>query len=993
MPISERITQLTSITDEDVKDAPVADEVVPKFLEFAGDSVLVAHNAGFDVGFIRTWAESKGIVVDNTVIDTVELGKTMLTDLKNYKLDTLCEALDVSLEHHHRAVDDAEATAELFIKLSAMLKDCGIACLDEINVLASERIDKRSIKKYYHIIIFAKNLVGLKNLYALVSDAHIKYYLKKPKFPKSELIKHRDGLIFGSACEAGDLYTAVYDNRSDSELREIVEFYDYLEIQPLGNDRYMINNQNKSGKSVENEERLIEINKRIVALGEQYNKPVVATCDCHFIDPEDEKFRRIVQTGQGFKDVDNQAPLFFRTTDEMLAEFEYLGKDKAYEVVVKNTNLVADLMEDILPVPRGTFPPHMEHANEDFERISYERAHEIYGDPLPEIVASRLKRELDSIIGNGYAVLYMIAQKLVWNSNENGYIVGSRGSVGSSFAATMAGITEVNPLQPHYVCPKCKYSDFDSPEVQALAKESMSGFDLPDKKCPVCGEVLKKDGQAIPFETFLGFDGDKEPDIDLNFSGEYQTKAHKFCETLFGKGYVFKAGTISTLQEKTVYGYINKYCEQHDNMYIKSSERKRLALGCEGVKRSTGQHPGGLMVVPSDNDVLNFTPVQRPANDFESDVTTTHFDYHSISGRLLKLDMLGHDVPTILRMFYDITGYDPLNVPLGDKATVSLFTKPDALGVTSEEINCETGSLGLPEFGTHFVRQMLLDTKPTTFSELLRISGLSHGTDVWIGNAADLVHEGTVTLKDVIATRDDIMGYLIQHGIENFTAFTIMEKVRKGRGLSKEYEDLMRENKVPEWYIASCKKIKYLFPKGHAVAYVTNSFRIGYFKINFPHAFYAATFSVKYEDFDYNLLCFGVDKVKAKIAEVESLGKDKAQQKDLKSMPVFELVVEMYARGIGFAPIDLYNSAETKFKVVEDNGEKKLLPPLCTLPGFGITVAESLVEAREQGRFENIEEMQQRTGMGKKMVALLKENGVLDGMRETDQLTIFEDLA
>lgn len=991
--LDEKIVKLTKITDDMVKDAPLEDEKLPDFIEWCGDSVLVAHNAGFDVGFVRQWAVNHGQQIENTIIDTVELGKTLIPDLNNYKLDTLCSKLGVSLENHHRAVEDAEATAELFLKMLVMLKEQNITSLDDINELASKNIDKRKIKKYYHIIIYAVNQKGLYNLYKLVSESNLKYYLRRPKIPKSELIKYREGLIFGSACEAGDLYTAVYEQWPEDDLKKIVDFYDYLEIQPLGNNFYMINNQSKSGKSVESVDKLIEINKKIVELGDTYGKPVVATCDTHFIDPEDEVFRRIVQTGEGFKDVDNQAPLFYRTTDEMLKEFEYLGKEKAYEVVVTNTNKIADMMEHIEPVPKETFPPHMENANEDFERISMETAESIYGSPLPEVVEKRLRRELDSIIGNGYAVLYMIAQKLVKDSNDHGYIVGSRGSVGSSFAATMAGITEVNPLEPHYICPKCKYSEFDSEETRAVA--GTSGFDLPDKNCPVCGTPLSKEGQAIPFETFLGFNGDKEPDIDLNFSGEDQSRAHKYCETLFGKGFVFKAGTISTLQEKTVYGYIAKYCEGHNGCYIKSSEKKRLAMGCLGVKRSTGQHPGGLMVVPSDNDILNFTPVQHPADKFDSDTITTHFDYHRISGRLLKLDMLGHDVPTILRMYKDITGVDPLDVPLDDKATYSLFTSPEALGINLDEIGCETGTLGLPEMGTKFVRGMLMETKPSTFGELVRISGLSHGTDVWNGNASELIAQGICTLKDVIATRDDIMTYLIQKGVENFTAFTIMEKVRKGKGLSADHEQIMREAGVPDWYIDSCKKIKYLFPKGHAVAYVTNTVRIGYYKIHYPYAFYAAQFSVKYDQFDYDLMCHGMDKLKAKLLEVEKLGKE-AEKKDQDMTPNMEMVYELYLRGLKFAPIDLYESRATHFKVIEVDGEQRLLPPFCTLQGFGETAARDLIRAREEvaktnetGKFETIEELQKLSGLGKKNIELLKQNGVLDGLRETDQLTLF----
>lgn len=979
--LDEKIVKLTGITDDMLVDAPLAKDIMPKFLDFVKDTVLVAHNANFDVGFVRQWMNNNGYSIDFTVLDTVELAKTLFTDLHNYKLDTVCKHLEVSLENHHRAVDDATATAHIFIKCMDILNQMQIEKLEELNAMASQNINKREIKKYYHTIILVQNMKGLRNLYELVSDAHIKYYLRRPKIPKSELIKKREGLIIGSACEAGELFTAVYDGQPQEVIKELVDFYDYLEIQPIGNNEFMINNQSKNGKSVADKERLVELNNEIIALGEKYNKPVVVTSDAHFLDPEDEVYRRIVQTGEGFKDVDKQAPLYFRTTEEMLEEFSYLGKEKAYEIVVKNTNLIADMLDDIRPVPSGTYPPHMDNAEEDLTRITTNKAKEIYGDPLPEIVAKRLDRELTSIIKNGFAVLYIIAQKLVWNSVENGYIVGSRGSVGSSFVATMAGITEVNPLDPHYICAKCKYSDFDSEVVKANAGNS--GFDLPDKICPVCGEPLQKNGQAIPFETFLGFDGDKEPDIDLNFSGEYQQRAHRYCEQLFGDGHVFKAGTIGTLQEKTVYGYIKKYCEER-GVYINSAEMKRIALGCVGVKRTTGQHPGGLIVVPQDNSIYNFTPVQHPANDFNSIVTTTHFDYHSIHDNLLKLDMLGHDVPTILRMFYDITGFDPLNVPMDDKATLSLFTKPDALGVTEEEINCNTGSLGLPEFGTNFVRQMLIETQPNSFSDLVRISGLSHGTDVWTGNAQELVKNNIATIKEIIPTRDDIMVYLIIKGVENKSAFDIMEKVRKGKGLSAEHEATMREHNVPDWYIDSCKKIKYMFPKGHAVAYVTNTFRIGYFKINFPYAFYAATFSVKVDDFDYSVMCFGDDRVLDKMKEIKEKGND-ATAKDKTMQTTLELVHELYARKLNFVKIDLYESDAVKFRVVEDG----LLPPLCTIQGLGANAAQSIVDARQDGKFETVDQLRERTTLGKTVLQLLRDSGILDGISETNQLTLF----
>ncbi len=999
-PIDIRISKLTGIYDEMVKKAPKEDEILPEFIKFIGDSVIVAHNASFDTAFIRRFTAEKGINMDNTIIDTVGLARMLLPTLVNFKLDTICTELGVSLENHHRAVHDAEATALCFIEFIKMLNEKGITSVDDINAAGVDSIDKSKIPRRYHIIIFAKNQAGLKNLYQLVSAAHTKYFSTKgnrPHFPKSELLKYRDNLILGSACEAGDLYEAVYNDAPEEDLKEIVDFYDYLEVQPIGNNRFMINNKRKSSKngksknikSVKSEQDLIDINKKIIALGEKYNKPVVATGDVHFIDPECADFRKIVQIGEGYKieDCENQAPLYFRTTEEMLNEFSYLDKGKAYEIVVTNTNLVADMIEDgIVPIPNQKCPPKIEGAEEDLRRITTQKAKSIYGDPLPKNIETRLNKELDSIIGNGYAVLYIIAQMLVKDSNDHGYIVGSRGSVGSSFAATMAGITEVNPLDPHYVCPNCKYSDFTSEEVQKVAGNS--GFDLPNKKCPVCGAEMNKDGQAIPFETFLGFKGDKEPDIDLNFSGEDQTRAHKYCETLFGEGNVFKAGTISTLQDKTVYGYVLKYCE-HKGIAMKTSEILRLVEGCVGVKRSTGQHPGGLVIVPNYTDIHNFCPVQHPANKVSSGVTTTHFDYHSIDSCLLKLDMLGHDVPTILKMYKDITGFDPLDVPMNDKATMSLFTSPEALGVTEEQIHCKTGTLGLPEFGTNFVIGMLMETQPKSFSGLVKISGLSHGTDVWNGNAQELIKEGTCTLNEVIPTRDDIMVYLMLHNVPDSDSFSIMEHVRKGKGLTSEEEELMRKHDVPDWYINSCKKIKYMFPKGHAVAYCTNTFRIGYFKINYPLAFYAGHFSVKYETFNYEYMCFGLERARNKYNEIIEMGKS-ASDKDKAVADLMRLVMEMYIRGYKFTTIDIYESEATKFKVVKnEDGEDVLLPPLCTIDGLGLTAAESIVEARKDGEFATLEDMSARTSLGKKLIQLLKDTGVVDGIRDTDQLTLF----
>lgn len=987
--LSEKISNLTHITDDMLEDADDASVVMPKFLRFIDGCVLVAHNAAFDVGFVRQWCTENDVKINPTVMDTVELAKVLFPNLKNFKLDTVCEEMGVSLEHHHRAVDDAEATAGIFINALPMLREREIDTIDKLNTLAAEVVDKRKIKQYYHAIILVKNQVGLRNLYELVSDSHIKYYLRRPKIPKSELIKMREGLILGSACEAGELYTAIYENQADDVVKELVDFYDYLEIQPVGNNMFMLNNQSKSGKAVESVDRLYEINKKIVELGDKYNKPVVATCDVHFIDPEDEIFRRIVQAGDGFKDVDDQAPLYFRTTEEMLEEFKYLGEEKAYEVVVKNTNLVADWLDDVRPISRDKCPPIIKDSDKTLREITTNRAKEIYGDPLPKVVEDRLEIELNSIIDNGYSVLYISAQKLVWDSMDHGYIVGSRGSVGSSFAATMAGITEVNPLEPHYICPSCKYSDFDSEEVRAY--RGSSGFDMPDKNCPKCGAKLDKQGQAIPFQTFLGFKGNKEPDIDLNFSGEYQQLAHKYCETLFGSDFVFKAGTIGSLQEKTVYGYISKYLElpNHKIPYFSSAEKRRIAAGCEGVKRTTGQHPGGLVVVPYNRSIYEFTPVQRPADDFNSTVKTTHFDYHSIDQNLLKLDMLGHDVPTILHMYKDMTGFDPLNVPMDDKATLSLFTSPKALGVTEEQINCNTGTLGLPEFGTNFVRTMLVETQPSSFSDLVRISGLSHGTDVWTGNAQELIKNNVVTLKEVIPTRDDIMLYLIRMGVENETAFKIMEFVRKGKPSKDpekmaEYEVIMRENNVPDWYIDSCKKIKYMFPKGHAVAYVTNTFRIGYFKINYPYAFYAASFYVKADSFDYGIMCFGAERVLERMKEIDSLG-NSATANDKSQHSLLELVYEMYMRGFKFTPIDIYKADSAQFLITDDG----IMPPFCVLPNLSRETAPAIVEARKDGEFTTLESFRERTGLGKTITQMLVDSGILRGVPETNQMTLF----
>ncbi|MCD8036472.1 MAG: PolC-type DNA polymerase III [Clostridiales bacterium] len=983
--LTQEITELTNITDKMLTGQRKIDVVLPEFLEFVGDAVLVAHNASFDTGFIRIKADELGITgVHNTILDTLELSRTLLKDLKKHKLDIVAKRLGVSLEGHHRTVNDAEATAEIFLKLVEMLEENDVHNIDDINIYSSRTVNYNKLKSY-HTIILVKNLKGLRNLYELISMSNLEYFHKQPRIPKSKLIQYREGLIVGSACEAGELYRALLDMKPKEYIENLVNFYDYLEIQPLGNNMFMIDSDKVP--VVNSVEDIKNFNRKIVSLGEEYNKPVVATCDCHFLEPEDAVFRKILMYAKGFEDAERQPPLYFRTTEEMLREFYYLGEEKAKEIVITNTNLIADMIEQIKPVPDGTFPPKIEGAEEQIQQIAMDKAHSIYGDPLPKIVEERLDKELKSIIKNGFSVMYIIAQKLVWKSNEDGYLVGSRGSVGSSFVANMTGITEVNSLPPHYVCPNCKYSDFESEEVQKVFMQGGSGVDMPDKVCPKCGTMLKKDGHDIPFETFLGFDGDKEPDIDLNFSGEYQQQAHAYTEVLFGKGHVFKAGTIGTLADKTAYGYVKRYVDDH-NLTLHNAEMNRLVRGCTGVKRTTGQHPGGLMIVPKDKDIYEFCPIQHPADDVNSTIITTHFDYHSISGRILKLDLLGHDDPTFIRMLYDITGVNPQDVPLDDKETMSLFRSPEALGVTAEQINCPTGTLGVPEFGTKFVRKMLIDTKPETFSDLLRISGLSHGTNVWIGNAQELIENGTITLKETIATRDSIMSYLITKGLENKKAFKIMEKVRKGKGLADEDIEYMKEHDVPQWYIDSCQKIKYMFPKAHAAAYVMMAYRIAYFKINYPEAYYATYFTVRAaEDFDYSCMCKGKEVAKAALREIEQKGND-ATAKDQNKATVLESVIEFYERGFNFLPIDLYKSDAKKFKVTEDG---LLIPPFNSLQGLGVTAAQSIVDGRDSGgEFKTIEEFKSRTSAGASIIDMLKENGVLKGIPESDQISLFD---
>ena len=974
-PIPPRVVEVTNITDEMVKDAETIEKVFPKILEFVGDSVLVAHNADFDIGFLKYNAKQLGLSLDNTYIDTLRLAKELFPDFKKYKLGIIAEKLGIKVEVAHRALDDVDTTVKVLKVMLDMLKEKGVETLEDINNLNdSEDLYKKLPS--YHAIILAKDYVGLKNLYKLVSLSHLHYFYKKPRILKSLYKKYSEGLILGSACEAGELYRAIVEGKDDDEVEEIAKDYDYLEIQPTGNNMYMVRNGTlPDARAIE------DINRKIVELGEKLGKLVVATCDVHFIDPQDEIYRRILMAGQGYDDADEQAPLYLRTTEEMLKEFEYLGEEKAYEVVVTNTNKISDMCERISPISPEKCPPHIEGCEQTIKDIAYDKAHELYGDPLPQIVEERLSKELDSIIKNGFSVMYIIAQKLVWKSNEDGYIVGSRGSVGSSFAAYATGITEVNSLPPHYRCPNCKYSDFTDYGYQC-------GFDLPDKDCPECGTKMVKDGIDIPFETFLGFNGDKEPDIDLNFSGEYQAKAHRYTEVIFGKGTTFKAGTVGTVAEKTAFGYVKKYYEER-GVPVNNAEVLRVSQGCVGVKRTTGQHPGGIIVVPKGREIYEFTPVQHPADDPNSDIITTHFDYHSIDQNLLKLDILGHDDPTMIRMLYDLTGIDPTKVPLDDKETMSIFKSTDALGVTPEQIGSKVGSYGIPEFGTKFVRGMLVDTKPTTFDELIRISGLSHGTDVWLGNAQSLIEEGTVTLQDAICCRDDIMIYLIKKGVPPNPAFKIMETVRKGKALKDkekwaENVALMKEHDVPDWYIKSCEKIKYMFPKAHAAAYVTNAFRIAWFKVHQPKAYYTAYFTIRADEFDSEIMCYGKEKVKNKMKEIDLAG-NAATTKDKNMYAILELVLEMYERGIKFLPVDLYKSHATKFQIEEDG----IRPPLNSVPGLGTVAAEGIEEAKKDGKFMSIDDMKIRSKIGNSVVELLKKMGCLEGMSQSNQMSLF----
>lgn len=986
VPIPFRIEQLTSINDSMVIDAPVIADILPEFMKFCEGCVMVAHNADFDMSFIKKNCQRLDIPCKPTIVDTVALARVLLPNLNRFKLDTVAKALGVSLENHHRAVDDAGCTAEIFVKFIEMLRDRGMSTLDEVNAMGTSSVQNVQKMPTYHAIILATCDQGRTNLYKLISLAHIKYYHRRPRIPKSEFIRYRDGLLIGSACEAGELYRAILNGRPEEEISRLVNFYDYLEIQPLGNNAFLVRDEDSP---VASNDDLIEINKKIVRLGEQFHKPVAATCDVHFLDPEDEIYRRIIMAGQGFKDADEQAPLFLRTTEEMLKEFAYLGSEKAEEVVITNTNRIADMCEKISPVRPDKCPPVIENSDQMLRDICYNKAHKMYGDPLPEIVQERLDRELNSIISNGYAVMYIIAQKLVWKSNEDGYLVGSRGSVGSSFVATMSGITEVNPLHAHYLCKHCQYSDFDSDLVKSFS--GRSGCDMPDKLCPRCGKPLSKEGFDIPFETFLGFKGNKEPDIDLNFSGEYQSKAHKYTEVIFGEGQTFKAGTIGTLADKTAFGYVKNYYEER-GVHKRNCEIDRIVLGCVGVRRTTGQHPGGIVVLPMGEQIYTFTPVQHPANDMTVDITTTHFDYHSIDHNLLKLDILGHDDPTMIRMLQDLTGVDPTQIPLDDKAVMSLFQDTSALGITPDDlVNCQLGALGIPEFGTDFAMGMLIDTQPKEFSDLVRIAGLSHGTDVWLGNAQTLIQEKKATISTAICTRDDIMIYLIGMGLDSEESFKIMENVRKGivaKGKCDkwpEWKQDMIDHNVPDWYIWSCEKIKYMFPKAHAAAYVMMAWRIAYCKVFYPLAYYAAYFSIRATAFSYELMCQGKEKLEGYMHEYEKR-KDELSKKEQDTYKDMRLVQEMYARGFEFLPLDIYKSEPHHFQIVDG----KLLPALNTIDGLGDNAAVAIAEAAKDGIFLSKDDFRERTKVSKTTIELMSDLGLFGDMPESNQLSLFD---